>query len=198
MKGSRVLPNHKDVSPRQGKQKGSQLRDIAKSKDGHLQDKATDSVTEKPSKLAARNAQKTSLKQSDRPKGARRPKGVAEAAQSRPRKDKTGTVTIKDIETRSAGVISQSELALLMESLKKGDRSVLNAMAAQATKDTNFAVTENRQPKTPASTQPNSEKIKQLQNGTRDTDIRTEAASVPGILSSNSRHYNLLVVGRKI
>ena len=187
MKGNRVLPNHKDVSPQQVKNKGSQLRDTVQLKDGQRQDKVADSVAEKTEEIVGQNAQKTSFKQSDRPKAARRPKGKGGAAQSRLRKDKTSAGLIKDIETKNAGVISQSELALLMESLKKGDQSVLNAIAAGAAQDKKFAVIENRQPKTSGGTLPNGDRIKQLQDGTGNADPRTEAALVPGKFSLDDK-----------
>ena len=187
MKGNRVLPNHKDASPRQVKNKGSQLRDTLQLKENQRQEKVADSLAEKQEEIAGQNAPKTSLKQSDRPKAARRPKGKGGLAQSKLRKDKTGAGSIKDIETKNAGVISQSDLALLMESLKKGDTSVLNAIAAGAAQDKKFAVTENQQPKTSVRTLPNGDRIKQLQDGTRDIDPRTVAGSVPGIVSLDDK-----------
>ena len=123
MKGNHILPDKKDESPRVAKGKESRLITNAKPKDEKVERKVTSKLSDKPSKDVQR----------------RPPAGVSKASNLKKSNMTTTTkakgpnnVTDEQIKPKlsnDAGVITQSELLTIIESLRDGDASILRSIA---------------------------------------------------------------------
>ena len=123
VKGNRILPDTKDESPRVAKGKESRLITNAKPKDEKTERKATSKMSDKPSKDVQQRP----------PAGVSKASNLKKSNMNTTAKSKgTADVTSEQIKPKlsnEAGVITQSELMTIIESLKGGDASLLKSIA---------------------------------------------------------------------
>ena len=183
VKGHRVLPNTKDESPRVVKGRESRLVTNAKPKEEKADRKTTSKTSDKPSKNANQQPQARASKASSVINSKKNSSTIAKPGATNALADEQK----KPVLNTEAGVITQSELRTIIESLRGGDASLLRGIAAMTSGNDNSGSSMNDE-----NTRPSLTTFSDLHDSNKDQ------APLSGILPYSSMYdtYETVLVNR--
>jgi len=127
VKGNHILPDKKDASPRVVKGRESHLVSNGKQKDEKTEKKMTSKLSDKPSKVAEQRPHAGASRTSGLTTSKKKP-GINTTTNAK-RQIEVADEKKKQVTSDGAGVITQSELMTIIESLRDGDASLLRSIA---------------------------------------------------------------------
>ena len=127
VKGNHILPDKKDASPRVVKGRESNLVTNGKLKDEKTEKKTTSKLSDKPGKDVDPRPRAGVSKTSGLTTSKRKP-GINTNTNAKGRID-VADEKRKQVASDGAGVITQSELMTIIETLRDGDASLLRSIA---------------------------------------------------------------------
>ncbi len=172
LKSHNVLPTQKEVSPRQAvKTKTRQSQETVKIEDDSPRNQAANQPSAKQAKTLAnqKNARNTKQPNSHASKQRTQAKSNITASQAKSRNNVSSNDTSENIDYRNTGVISQAQLASIMDALKNGDASVLASLTVKNPPERDVSVEA-----------PSSNRAKNDTYSSQLVSDRVEPTSVPG------------------